>query len=67
MKPTQIVVCWDGRGGSRKRKQQNKNYKEGRAPIRLNRILKVLTEDQEKEIKSGKEAFKYLKLSSYAV
>ena len=51
MKPTQIVVCWDGRGGSRKRKQQNKNYKEGRAPIRLNRNFKVLTEDQEKENK----------------
>ena len=28
MNPTQIIVCWDGRGGSRKRKQQNKNYKE---------------------------------------
>ena len=51
MKPTQVVVCWDGRGGSRKRKQQNKNYKEGRAPIRLNRNFKVLTEDQEKENK----------------
>ena len=51
MKPTQIVVCWDGRGGSRKRKQQNKNYKEGRAPIRLNRNFKVLTEEQEKENK----------------
>lgn len=51
MNPTQIIVCWDGRGGSRKRKQQNKNYKEGRAPIRLNRNFKVLTEDQEKENK----------------
>ena len=51
MKPTQVVVCWDGRGGSRKRKQQNKNYKEGRAPIRLNRNFKVLTEVQEKENK----------------
>ena len=51
MKPTQIIVCWDGRGGSRKRKQKNKNYKAGRAPIRLNRNIKVLSEAQEKENK----------------
>ena len=31
--------------------EQNKNYKEGRAPIRLNRDFKVLTEAQEKENK----------------
>jgi DNA polymerase-1 len=49
--PTQVVVCWDGRGGSRKRKQQNKNYKEGRAPIRLNRSFHTLSEDQEKQNK----------------
>lgn len=51
VKPDKIVICWDGRGGSRKRKQKNKNYKEGRAPIRLNRSFKVLTEEQEKENK----------------
>jgi len=51
IKPDIIVVCWDGRGGSRKRKQTNKNYKEGRSPIRLNRNFKVLTEEQEKENK----------------
>ena len=51
IKPTKIIVCWDGRGGSRKRKQKNPNYKEGRAPIRLNRSFKVLTEEQEKENK----------------
>ena len=51
IKPTKIVVCWDGRGGSRKRKQKNSNYKEGRKPIRLNRNFKVLTEEQERENK----------------
>ena len=35
--PSQIVMVWDGPNGSRKRKQINSNYKEGRAPIRLNR------------------------------
>ena len=49
IKPDVIIVCWDGRGGSRKRKQINKNYKEGRAPIRLNRSIKVLSEEQENE------------------
>ena len=51
IKPDAIVVCWDGRGGSRKRKQTNKNYKAGRSPIRLNRNVRVLSEDQEKENK----------------
>jgi len=49
IKPDAIIVCWDGRGGSKKRKQINKNYKEGRAPIRLNRSIKVLSEEQENE------------------
>ena len=51
IKPTKIIICWDGRGGSRKRKQKNANYKEGRAPVRLNRNFKVLTEVEEKENK----------------
>ena len=51
VKPDKIVVCWDGRGGSRKRKQKNANYKEGRKPIRLNRNFKVLTDQEEKENK----------------
>jgi len=36
-KPDGIVICWDGAGGSNKRKALNKNYKEGRSPIRFNR------------------------------
>jgi hypothetical protein len=51
IKPTAVVVCWDGRGGSRKRKLKNKGYKEGRAPIRLNRGVHTLSEDEEKENK----------------
>ena len=45
-RPDQIVICWDGPGGSQKRKQKNKNYKSGRKPIRLNRNVKVLTDDE---------------------
>ena len=53
VKPDKIVVCWDGRGGSRKRKQKNSNYKEGRKPIRLNRSFKVLSEEQERKTRFG--------------
>ena len=47
IKPDKIVICWDGRGGSRRRKLVNKNYKGGRKPLRLNRDIKNLTEEQE--------------------
>jgi len=39
-KPSQIIVVWDGPGGSQRRKEKNKNYKEGRSPLRLNRSIK---------------------------
>lgn len=47
MKPDEIVIAWDGAGGSARRKTVNKDYKEGRKPIRLNRSVKSMTEDQE--------------------
>jgi len=50
-KPDEVVICWDGAGGSRRRKSKNKNYKEGRSPIRLNRDIRVLSEAQEHENK----------------
>jgi len=46
-KPDQIVVIWDGPNGSKKRKSMDKNYKEGRKPIRLNRAFHNLTDDEE--------------------
>jgi len=49
--PDKIVICWDGEGGSKRRKAQNKNYKQGRKPLRLNRSLRNMTEEQEKENK----------------
>tara|TARA_R110000824_G_scaffold11622_13_gene50975 strand:+ start:9370 stop:10332 length:963 start_codon:yes stop_codon:yes gene_type:complete len=62
IKPEAVVICWDGRGGSKKRKLQNKNYKEGRAPIRLNRNIRTLSEEQEKENKIWQmhRTFEYL-------
>jgi DNA polymerase-1 len=51
MKPDEIVIAWDGAGGSQRRKLVNKNYKEGRKPIRLNREVHVLSEDEEMQNK----------------
>jgi DNA polymerase-1 len=45
--PDQTILCWDGAGGSQRRKRMNKNYKAGRKPIRLNRSIRNLTENEE--------------------
>tara|TARA_B100001250_G_scaffold170495_1_gene146851 strand:+ start:1091 stop:2056 length:966 start_codon:yes stop_codon:yes gene_type:complete len=50
-KPDHIVIAWDGAGGSQKRKAVNKGYKEGRKPIRLNRDIRNLSENEEMENK----------------
>ncbi len=49
--PNRVVICWDGKGGSAKRKLMNKNYKDGRKPIRLNRSIENLSENEELENK----------------
>lgn len=49
--PNRIVICWDGQGGSAKRKLMNKNYKDGRKPIRLNRNIDNLSGNEELENK----------------
>ena len=51
MKPDQVVICWDGAGGSNKRRAQNKNYKSGRKPIRLNRSVRNMSLDEETQNK----------------
>ena len=52
-KPDNIVIAWDGPDGSRKRKTIDKNYKQGRKPIRLNRAFHNLTDDEEIQIRFG--------------
>ena len=44
--PDEVIVCWDGEGGSQKRKQMNKNYKSGRKPVRFNRRLIDLSPEE---------------------
>tara|TARA_Y100001963_G_scaffold33446_1_gene46395 strand:+ start:2458 stop:3429 length:972 start_codon:yes stop_codon:yes gene_type:complete len=50
-KPDKIVICWDGEGGSKKRKLMKKDYKAGRKPLRLNRDIRNLSESEEKSNK----------------
>ena len=47
--PNQIVVIWDGSGGSKRRRALVKEYKGGRKPIRLNRAYANLSPDEETE------------------
>ena len=46
MNPDQIIVVWDGPGGSQRRRSSNKGYKEGRKPLRLNRSVNLLSEQE---------------------
>lgn len=58
----EIIVCWDGEGGSRKRRRLHKGYKEGRKPIQLNRnIVQNLSPEQEAE----NQRFQQLRLCEY--
>jgi len=50
-KPDIIIVCWDGEGGSTKRKLIKKDYKGGRKPIRLNRGIRNLSPEEEMQNK----------------
>ena len=60
--PDEIVVCWDGAGGSSRRKSTVKEYKAGRKPIRLNRQIRNLSESEEIENKIWQQTrlFEYL-------
>ncbi len=61
IKPDKIIVAWDCGGGSRKRKRLSKDYKAGRAPIRLNREIRNLTLRQEQDNKIWQQ----IRLSEY--
>jgi len=50
-KPDKVYICWDGAGGSAKRKLIKKDYKAGRKAIRLNRGIRNMTEQEEFENK----------------
>ena len=45
--PNEIIIAWDGHGGSQKKRSMNKNYKEGRKPLRFNRRMIKLDEKEQ--------------------
>ena len=53
--PDEVVVCWDGQGGSQKRKQIDKNYKAGRSPVRFNRRLIDLSPEETEKNKYNQQ------------
>lgn len=59
--PDEIIIAWDGHGGSQKKRTMNKNYKEGRKPVRFNRRMIQL--DPEQEIKN--KAYQQLRTMKY--
>ena len=48
-KPDQVIICWDGAGGSQKRRQTVKEYKQGRKPLRKNYKVEGMSPQSEKE------------------
>lgn len=66
--PDKIVICWDGAGGSKKRRSIKKDYKGNRRPIRLNREIRNLSDSEEIQNKIWQqtrlmEYFNYMPLS----
>ena len=48
-KPDQVIICWDGSGGSQKRRTVVKEYKQGRKPLRKHYKIEAMSEQSEKE------------------
>lgn len=44
--PDKVIICWDGEGGSKKRKKMFEGYKAGRKPLTLNSSIKEDADDE---------------------
>jgi DNA polymerase-1 len=59
--PQEVIVAWDGHEGSQRKRALNKEYKEGRSPIRFNRRLIEL--DPAEQVKN--KAYQLIRLMEY--
>ena len=59
--PDEVIVVWDGHEGSQRKRALNKEYKEGRSPIRFNRRLIQL--DPTEQLKN--KAYQLIRLMEY--
>ena len=59
--PQEVIVVWDGHEGSQRKRSINKNYKEGRKPIRFNRrLIQLDPKEQDKN-----KAYQLIRLMEY--
>tara|TARA_Y100001937_G_scaffold125872_1_gene193687 strand:+ start:2947 stop:3897 length:951 start_codon:yes stop_codon:yes gene_type:complete len=59
--PDEVIVAWDGHEGSQRKRALNKQYKEGRGPIRFNRRLIELSPEEQTKNK----AYQLIRLMEY--
>ena len=59
--PQEVIIAWDGHEGSQRKRSLNKNYKEGRSPIRFNRRLIELSPEEQTKNK----AYQLIRLMEY--
>jgi 5'-3' exonuclease len=67
MKPDEIIVAWDGEGGSSRRKKQFSGYKDGRKPIRPQNLQRSFDNWADEDIEKNKgwqlgRLFEYINL-----
>ena len=57
-KPDRVVICWDGAGGSKKRRSLNKDYKDlGQKKSAMLRDMKATREQRIKRLEDSKQTF----------
>jgi len=59
--PQEVIIAWDGHEGSQRKRALNKQYKEGRGPIRFNRRLIELSPEEQTKNK----AYQLIRLMEY--
>ena len=57
----EVIVAWDGHEGSQRKRSMNKDYKGGRKPVRFNRRMIDLPEDQE----AANKGYQQIRLMEY--
>ena len=62
IQPANVIVVWDGGGGSKKRQVLAKQYKEGRKPLKLNRAYDGMTglEESQNRYDQMRKTIEYL-------
>ena len=61
IEPSEVHICWDGPGGAVRKRSENKGYKEGRKPIKVNWNYDNLTDDE----KMKNKIWQQIKLMEY--